>query len=282
MITYAIAIPAGNAVRIGLMLPDGIYYSRLLRKGANTFSGPADPGAVVVIDTFAEEEVVDLNGLTNGTQYFYHVYDWNGSAWVDGGNSLSATPAASYIDDSPDPQEFVRERVQLGINAEISAGKLFPPSGAIQVTTAPFALPDGISFPTISVHLESTGPAERALGDSISDFHDQPTGLWDTDEGWLARVSLTVSAVSLNPDERISLRKALRRIIQANLPIFASAGMQLVEFQQTDSEQFTEGNAPLYLTNGAFSCIAPAYVRTTEGVISDVTVSATIVDTPNP
>jgi hypothetical protein len=36
----------------------------------------------------------------------------------------------------------------------------------------------------------------------------------------------------------------------------------LIEFQQTDSESFSENNAPIYITNGAFSCLAPAFIRT--------------------
>lgn len=273
MINLCQALPAGNAVRIYLTLPSYAAYSRLLRKTSDTFSGPTDPAASVVVDTFTEGAIVDIVDLVNGTTYYYHAWNWVSGAWADSGPSFSAIPATTYIDDRLDPQELVRDRVQLGIAAEVLAGNLFPPSGVIQVTTAPFALAEGITFPTISVHLESTGPAERGIGDSISDYFDVPTSLWDEDEGWLARFSLTIAGVSLNPDERISLRKALRRVIQANLPIFADAGLALIEFQQTDSESFQENNAPLYLTNGAFSCIAPSYIRTTEGLIADVVVT---------
>jgi hypothetical protein len=51
--------------------------------------------------------------------------------------------------------------------------------------------------------------------------------------------------------------------------------MVLVEFSQQDTEHFSENNAPLYFTNGAFSCLAPAYIRVQETSISDVMQSAT-------
>jgi uncharacterized membrane protein len=270
MLTLVKPLSAGSAVRCYSSLPAGAVYTRILRKTADTFTGPTDAGAVLVLDTFAEDSFIDL-GVADGTTYFWHAYDWIGSAWVDSGPSLSATPATTYIDDLLDPQELVRSRVQRGLDAEVARGSLKPQSGAIQVTTAPFALADGITFPTVSVHLESTGPAERSIGDELEDFHDPALGEYIGSEGWLARFSLTLAGVSLNADERIALRKALRRIIQANLPIFADAGMVLIEFQQTDSEQFSENNAPLYMTNGAFSCIAPAFVREVDGALSDVT-----------
>lgn len=273
MITMVTPLFAGDAVRLFTALAPGSAYTRILRKTADTFSGPTDPAADLVNEAFAEDSLID-NAVLNGTTYFWHAWDWIGSAWIDSGPSLSATPATLYFDDFLDPQELVRDRVQLGVNAEINRGALHPPSGTIQVTTAPFALADGITFPTVSVHLESTGPSERAVGDEMEDFLDPVSGQYIGTEGWIARFSLTVAGVSLNSDERISLRKVLRRVIQANLEIFADAGMSLIEFQQTDAEQFSENNAPLYMTNGAFSCIAPAFIRQTEGVLSDVLTTA--------
>jgi hypothetical protein len=269
VLTYLKPLFSGNAVRLYTALPVGATYTRILRKTSDTFSGPTDVTATVVNPGFAGDSLVD-HGVINGTTYFWHAWDRVGPGWVDGGASLSAVPATSYLDDTLDPQELLRDRIQLGINAEIARDALMPPSGSVQVTTAPFALPDGITFPTVSVHLESTGPAERAVGDEIEDFHDPVSDEYIGTEGWMSRWSMTVAGVSLNPDERITLRKVLRRIVQANLEVFADAGMLLIEFQQTDSEQFSENGAPLYFTNGAFSCVAPAFVRETEGLLSDV------------
>lgn len=47
---------------------------------------------------------------------------------------------------------------------EVAAGSLTP-QNPIKVTTAPFALRGGISLPTVSVHLEQTGPQDGVLGE---------------------------------------------------------------------------------------------------------------------
>jgi hypothetical protein len=56
--------------------------------------------------------------------------------------------------------------------------------------------------------------------------------------------------------------------------------MALVEFSQTDSEQFTENNVPLYLSTGAFSCVAPAFIRDADSLITDVTLAPGIAPVP--
>lgn len=263
---------AGNACRLHTVLPAGAVFMRILRRTADAFLGATDTGADLVVDSFAEDSFVDMTGLVNGTTYYYHCYDWRSGGWVDSGPTFAATPNSEWIDDNLDPQELVRNRIALGLASEIARGNLHPPSGAIQVTTAPFSLPD-IAFPTVSVHMESTGPADRSIGDELEDFYDVALNGYVSTEGWLARYSLTIAGVSLNADERLALRKALRRVVQVNLPIFADAGLALIEFQQTDSEQFSENNAPLYVTSGAFSCVAAAYIRGLSGALSDVTVT---------
>lgn len=273
MLQSARPLAAGNAVRLYTSLPAGASFMRVLRRTTDTFSGPTDSGAVPIVDDFVGDVWIDGDNLVNGTPYFWHAWDWIGSGWVDGGPSVSATPAATWIDDRLDPQEIVRERVALGLAVEISRGTLIPTSGAIQVTTAPFMLAEGITFPTVSVHHENSGPEIRGIGDEITDYFDPQSGLYQSDLGWEARYSLKISAVSLNPDERIALRMALRRIIQVNMPIFADFGMALIEFHQTDREEFSQNDAPLYFADGAFSCLAPAFIRITTPVLTDVDVT---------
>lgn len=274
MLRMVSPLAVGNAVRLYLALTPGMEYSRVLRRTADAFTGPFDAGAVVVGDEVATEFLVDASdSLVNGTAVYYRCYDFDGAAWHDQGTSFPATPATTYVPDVLDPQEFVRDRIQLGLNAAIVAGQLLPPSGAIQVTTAPFSIAEGTSFPTVSVHLENTAPETRGIGDELEDFFDQLESKWLGTEGWLARTNLNVVGVSQNADERIQLRKVLRQVIQANLPVFAGVGFTLVEFSQSDAEQFSENNVPLYLTNGAFSCVSAAFVRDPTGVIAEVTLN---------
>jgi len=79
-------------------------------------------------------------------------------------------------------------------------------------------------FPLVTIHLESEDPSIHAIGQDISgDYYDGVGQSWEESDGWLAEVRLTIIGWSLNSDERIELRKALRRIILANMPVFATS-----------------------------------------------------------
>lgn len=271
----ATPLAAGNAVRLNVSLLDGASFMRVLRLPTDTFSGPDDPNAMPIIDDFAGETLIDTEGLTNGTTYFYRSYDWVESAFVDSGISISATPNANYIADAVDPQELLRDRLQLGINVEIVRSQLKPETGKIAVITAPFAM-EGTTFPVISVILDNTGPSERVLGDQIEGFHDPSSNQWVDTNGWIARFSMSISAATFNLDERIQLRKSVRRVIQANLPIFNEAGMVQIELNQTDAEIQTDKSAVIYVSNATFTCLAPAFIQVFHDVVTDVTVSAEV------
>lgn len=276
------ALAAGNAVRVHLQTATGSAAMRVLRRSVDSFAGPDDPAAVLVADGLTTEPYTLDAGddLTNGQPVYYRGYDYIGGVWVDQGASFPATPAVAYTPDALDPQEFVRDRIQLGVTSAVALGLLVPPSGAIQVTTAPFSLGEAVTFPTVSVHLESTGPDTRVIGEDFQDYFDDPTQEWVNTEGWIARTTLNVVGVSLNADERIQLRKVLRQVVQSNFSVFGAAGLLMPEFQQHDEEQFTEANVPLYLTSGTLSVTHPAWVRTTEGLINEVTLQPAVVEPP--
>lgn len=276
MITNTSLPSIGNAVRLFVTPPASAVYWRILRRTADAFTGAADAGAVVVADQCTDNSVLDAAGLVNGTPYFYRDYAWNGSAWIDPGMSVSATPGASYADDGIDPQSFVRERIELGMAVEVGRGMLQPTTGKVQVLTAPFALADNLSLPAISVHMDSTAPAVRALGEDVGgDDADLATGAIGESEGWLARMTLAVVGVSLNPDERISLRRALRRVIIGNLQVFDSIGMIEIEFSQSDTEDFTQDGTPLYYSRGSLTFQAPAFITASAPPVSGATVTVT-------
>jgi hypothetical protein len=202
-ISFIEPLSGGNAVRI-LVAPAAknvIYWRILRRTNASLFQGATDPGAVTVIDQSTDNMVLDVVGLENGTQYFYQDFGWTGSAWIAGG-IVSATPALSYADDGIDPLTIVEQRIGSGLSAEIAAGLLTPATGAIQVVTSPFALPEGVSFPVVSVHVDSTGPTDRFLGEEVSaDPINAIGGNYPDTEGWFARTSLRIVAVSVNGDD---------------------------------------------------------------------------------
>ena len=276
MITNTMAPSVGNALRLFITPPAGAVYWRVLRRTADAFVGATDAGAVVVADECTDNAVLDVTGLVNGTPYYYRDYAWNGLAWLDPGQSASATPSTSYTGETIDPQGIVRERVSLGMAAEVSAGRLKPTTGTIPVFTAPFAMAEHLTFPAVSVHMDATSPGARFIGEVLApDDADLSSGIITETEGWLARMTLTVSGVSLNPDERIALRLALRRVVLANLPIFDHNGKVEIEFSQNDTEEFSENNAPLYFTRGTLTFLAPAFVQDTVAPIVSVTVAVT-------
>lgn len=277
-IAHIEALAAGNAVHVYLRPPPAASEWRVLRRTADAFAGPDDPGAVRVVDASDEPLVYDGKGLVNGVEYFWKPYYRVGADWVAGA-ARAATPAATYRGDDIDAHALLRERIALGLAEEVRRGKLKPASGKIPVVVAPYALADGITFPCVSVHLDSEAPEVHAVGGLI--FPDEELrdggggGGWDEHRGWLERVQVNVVGVSLNPDERIALRLALKRVLIANLPVFDAHGMVNVEFAQRDhEEQGGPSNAPLFMTVGAFACVAPAFVAARVGGIAAVGVDA--------
>jgi hypothetical protein len=134
------------------------------------------------------------------------------------------------------------------------------------------------NWPVITVHVASDGSGERAIGDLIfPDAFDPVAGLWNESQGWLARVQLTVVGWSKNPDERIALRKALRKIVIGNLEVFDSVGMIAIDFSQSDVDELSAYPAPVYQSMCSFSCEAPAGVAVTSDLIA---VSPTVTVTP--
>lgn len=273
MIAMLQPLSVGNAIRVILDPPDGSLRWRILRKVSDTFTGESDPGALLVYEG-DENSALDTAALQNGTPYFYRAYYWNGTVWT-GSTSATATPNATYEDSSTDVLTVVRDRLSAGLQVEVSRGSLIPPSGGISVLTAPPVFQE-TRWPVVTVHLLNDAPAERGLGELLVPDTLDSTGLWNESEGWLARVQLAVIGWSQNPDERIALRQALRRLVVANLPVFDAAGMIEIEFSQQDVDAVSgEYPAPVYQTAGTFTCMAPVIVGDQVGKISDVQVTGT-------
>lgn len=273
-ITLLEPLAAGNAIRVFITPATGAAYCRVLRRTADAFTGPDDAGAVVVADRFTDNVLLDETALVNGTEYFYRAYSWDGSAW-DSPASVSGTPAASYQGDDVDAAEIVRLRLELGLAVEVARGALLPASGVIKVLRSPFMLAENVSFPMVYVHLDSFAPTDRAIGEMVIGPEHLPDGGWQDYEGFVARWAINIGGVSRNANERNDLRRALVRVLQANLPVFAGAGLGLVEFQFGDTEQLQENAAPLFMTGGTFGCISMSFVARGVPEITDVLVFPT-------
>lgn len=259
MIRFIQPIASGNAVRLLLGPIAGASKWRVLRKESDNFSGANDPNAFLVYEG-DEGTVVDHQLLVNDQLYYYKVYYWVDGAWLES-VTASGMPHAFYEDASTDVLGLLRDRLDYGFRVEVERGVIVHDYNAVPILTAPPVFED-TRWPCVTVHLESESPVERGLGEILlPDFYDEDEGVWVAHEGWLASVQLQIVTWSLNPDERIEMRKAVRRIIQANLSLFDHEGMIKIETNQRDVEDFTSYQAPVYQSMCSFSCIAPAQIK---------------------
>ena len=278
MIVMLEPLSVGNAIRVILDPPCGSVYWTILRNTTGVFPSVTDPASQIVY-TGKNKAALDFCGLTNGTTYYYCPFYWSGSAWASD-TAMSAEPAVTYQDSSTDAMSVVLDRVRVGIANELAAKNLAANSGVIQVLSAPPVFQD-TRFPVVTVHLLHEAPAERAVGELlIGDGPDlENPSLWDTSNGWLARVQLAVIGWTQNPDERIALRKALRRLMVANLPVFDASGMVEIEFTQQDVDAISgEYPANVYQSLGTFTCMAPVIVGDQQATFTDVTVTGTAIN----
>lgn len=263
---------SGNALRLFLEPPAGSVAWRVLRKVSNTFSGHDDPSALIAYEGDESVFVEAAESLTNDQLWFYKpYYTTDGVTWAPG-NGNSGTPKAIYADHTTDVLSHLRDRLASGLLVECQRGNFLPEMGYIQVYTAPPSIEQGLRFPLVTLELLGEESADRAIGESISgDVFDSIGFDWDESEGWLANVRIGIAGWSLNSDERIELRKAIRRIIVANLPVFESFGWIMPSISQND-DNFVNGEYPaqLYQVMTVFTCTAPVRVSGTVDAVREI------------
>lgn len=272
MFTWIKPLPVGNAVRLIVTPPKLALKWRVLRRTTDAFTGHDDAGAVLV-SAGQDNAILDVFALVNGVQYFYRAYWFDGLAWHIGGQE-TVTPAASYWPEHADVLTLVRDRFADGLKHEVSQGRLIPATGKIPVNTAPPQF-ENTPFPVVTAQLESDACGEQFLGDMADlDQFNEETGEWVSSEGALFNTKLSIVGWSLNPDERLELRKSIRNIWLANREVFAGLGLFNLEFSQSDSEDFQSYGAPVYLSTAVFTCQSVAAVASGGGmVIADVLVT---------
>jgi hypothetical protein len=265
---------SGNALHLSLVPPTGATQWRVLRKGSDDFTGEGDPDAYVAYEG-SDRSIVDSHALQNELPAFYRAYYWDGSVWTPSATA-TGTPQATYQDASTDALSIVRDRLEAGLAVEVARGVMQPKRGYIQVLTAPPIADGGVELPVVTVHLTNEDQGERGIGEMVEiDQFDELSGQWTESEGWLANVRLDIVGWCLNPDERIELRKALRRIVVANLPVFDAAGMVEITFGQQDADALNgEYSSNIYQVICSFGCMAPVKVTNSVNPITDVQVTA--------
>lgn len=273
MISIIRPLPVGNALRVFIEPPAGAKYWRVLRKGSDSFDGTPDDESALKVYEGDDKAFVDAASLPNEQMAFYKPFYRIGADWVPG-NVAHGTPAAIYEDHSTDVIPVLRERLEAGLLVECERGNFVTELNYIQVYTAPPSLDQNIEFPVVTIELDNASPGERGIGEDI-DGDDYDGEDWTDSEGWLESVQVSIVGWSLNSDERIELRKAMRRLLLANLPVLDDAGIQQVSFGFTDNNAVNgEFGAPVYQVICNFSCLAPARISGKVGAIRDVEVNA--------
>lgn len=269
MINFSHAPPCGNAASL-VVMPDRhapiATGWRLLRRTDDAFTGADDPTAVVVADGDGDAEmtqVLDYQGLTNGQPYWYQHYLRVDGSWTPSGESVSVTPAylAEPLYAAPDLASFVRERLALGLAAEVQVGRLRHDSGAIPVLSAQ-PLIDAVKLPVVTVILTDRRAEVRGIGEGVlPDQYHADENFWSVYEGWLDRSIVQVAVWSLNHQDRLRLRDAVQRILMLNLAIFDAAGFLVPELSEADSADFESFGAPVFQSVFTLSCLHASLVR---------------------
>lgn len=277
MISYLAPLPAGDAVELLLSPPAGARRWRVLRKRADSIAAADDPGSNVVFDG-TDKFIIDRDPLlVNGTTYYYRAFYLTNAGW-QGSDTRSVVPQATGLDLAVDAVDVVQARVEAGFNSYVQRGLLTHPS--LDVIPVLFSAPDyeGAQFPLVTVNLTADSPAHRFVGES---FGEDVAYIGDDEEvdavgelqGYLSQQQIQIIVWSLNGDERKAMRKALKAIVLANLPMFAAAGMDLIEPQFGEVDDVTTYPRPMYQAICTVSCIAPAAVERRHSVITEATLA---------
>jgi hypothetical protein len=261
MITMIQSLHVGNALRLFIQPPAGAVRWKVLRNGNGIFSGHDDASAIVAHEG-DDHVVLDTAFLQNEVMAFYKpFYTADGVTWTAGAVA-NGTPAATYEEYSTDVMSLLRERLEAGLLVEVQRGNLVNELGYIQVYTAAPSLERDLRMPLVTMHLENEEPGERGIGEYIGgDEFDSISQDWVDADGWLSSVRVAIIGWSLNGDERIELRKAIRRVVVANLAVFEAAGWNTVNLSQQDLDAISgEYPAPMYQVMNTFTCLAPVRV----------------------
>ncbi|EGD6457237.1 hypothetical protein IAJ44_004298 [Salmonella enterica] len=274
MIKMCMPEPSGNAVRLYLQPPSDAVEWRILRDTDQNMPMP------YASDWGTDDVLVDTHALENNELVHYCMEYRHADGSLSFSNVADVIPQATYEDYTTDTLELLQQRLKAGLREEVKRRVFITDFGYIDVLAAPPSLKNNVSFPLVTLLLENESPAERSIGDLIDDdFYDEDSKEWGDQAGWMADVSISITGWSLNPTERIELRKAIRRVLIANFNVFALRGVLLPSFTLTDADAVSgEFDVPLYLVNGNFTCQAPIRV----GLKSAKSITEVIAEVNNP
>lgn len=269
---------AGNAAIIYLDYLERYQQLRLLRRTDDQFSDQDDPAATLVLEL--SQLLPDVHtvmhadtGLENGQRYWYALYADEGAGWLLTHAPMAVDVEPQYAaEDRPDAYDLVTERLRAGMKVEVERNPaLGDGNGNLRVLTAPPRINNTL-LPVVTVQLSQArpAPAYRGIGDSMppDDDNDYP--------GMHLQHTLEVIGWSFNPEERSAIRRAIRRVLQANNRVFAAAGLRELDWSESHAEDFQSYDAPMYLANVQVTFVAPQEIVVPVQKVSDVEVEAEV------
>lgn len=256
MITMIMPLGVGNAVKMFFEPPEKAENMKVMKKGSPGITGPDDQSAALVF-TGIRDYFVDDVGLMNGVTYWFKPFYLIGGDWV-GGDERSVIPAYTDKDLTSDPLTVLRERLRSGFESAIEAGEVANVR-VIPVYDAPPQNTVDTPFPCVSLIYADESPAEEFIGmDIIGDSLDDESSWFDS-HGYIGNFSIDIGIWCINPVQRRTLRKILRKLLLANNDVFSSHGFVNVTYNTRDEDMLNE-SPPLYIVIGSFRCQAPVLV----------------------
>jgi hypothetical protein len=265
MISLLSSYPSGNAVSILLNPPSTAVKWRVLRNLTGVFVDQDDATLIYEGD---EKLITDIAAIDNGIKVYYQPFYWNGAAWSTA-EAKDITPGMSMVNRSVDVHSLVRDRVDAGLNALLARGDIQHQNGIIPVLTASPQIEDAL-FPLVTVHQNSDSPEHQFIGAQFEPDYTDDDGMIIDVDGYYSRFNIDVVAWSLNGDERKLLRNALKLVLTSNIEIFAANGIEEIEFDYSDQDDFETYQSPMYTVRCAIRCLAPTAVTGKAPAIVDV------------
>jgi hypothetical protein len=155
----------------------------------------------------------------------------------------------------------IRERLDIGLQTEIIAGSLFHDSNRIPVLLATPTFED-TKWPVVTLHVASDSSSGNQFigGMSDADFTNEDTGLIEETNGWLSQHQVTIAAWTLNADEGYMLKKVIKRLVIANIPVFEAAGFLNIEVSQMHVDDTQSYPAPVYRVETTLNFLAESSI----------------------
>ncbi|MDR0529448.1 MAG: hypothetical protein LBG69_07570 [Zoogloeaceae bacterium] len=225
------------------------------------FIDPADTETKLIYEGDPISGLTDYVAIDNRRPYFYGAFYRVADSW-SGGSVKSVTPSFLFRDMSSDVVGIVRDRLELGLRSYVERGEILHPSGGIPVLIASPLLEE-TTLPVVTVHLQSDAEEQDFIGGDLGlSAYEAEDDVWRDVEGYLSRYRLTIIAWSLNADERLAMRRAVKAVLLANWVVFDAAEMKEISMTFSDHEDFQSYAAPVYQAHCDFTCLAPSAVET--------------------